>query len=71
MVIQRERANENEVTVHDVEEAPICLRAVLSFFDWCGVVSTFSIMESDKSTHFIFALTVISEHTHGVNSFSS
>ena len=28
-------------------------------------------MESDKSTHFIFALMVTSEHTtHGVNSFS-
>ena len=31
-VIQRERANENEVTVHDVEEAPICLKSINFFF---------------------------------------
>ena len=31
VVIQRERANENEVTVHDVEEEPIYLRALISF----------------------------------------
>ena len=50
MVIQRERANENEVTVHDVEEASICLKAVF-FLDWFQMVSIFSIMRRLSRLH--------------------